>query len=250
MRKPVLFYGVNNEGMGHATRARVVIEQLSKHYEVYIFCGGRAREVLKGFFPRVYPVWYGRLVYQNNRADVRATTIRSFIEGPWVLATGAMVTIMAWLLRPVAIISDFECMTAWAGMLSFTKVVTLDNQMLMLHGDLPPLPAEDEAPARVVRRVMFFNTPVVHKALICSFYQPPLLPSSDPSRVRYVPVAVRPLVRELRSRVRTDGPVLVYQTSTTNADLPGTLEAAAWNLCVRRGTEPPPETAGEQGRLG
>ena len=33
--------------------------------------------------------------------------------------------------------------------------------------------------------------------------------------------------------------------TTWAATRPGTLEAAAWNLCVRRGTEPPPETAGE-----
>ncbi|MEW5851508.1 MAG: glycosyltransferase family protein [Myxococcota bacterium] len=232
-RKPVLFFGVNSEGMGHATRARPVIEALSERYEVHVFCGGRARQFLSQYFPHVHNVWFCRLIYRNNTCNTRLTLIRSFLEGPYVLLSGAYVTLLALLLRPVAIITDFESLTSWAGMLTFTKVVALDNQGLIKHGALPPPASDDVGPAVVARRVMFWTSPVVHRTLISSFYQPALRPGSDEKRVRYVPVAVRPHVLARMGRTRTDGPVLVYQTSTSNQDLPGTLRQAALGSSLR-----------------
>jgi uncharacterized protein (TIGR00661 family) len=226
-RKPVLFFGVNSEGMGHATRARPIIEALSDRYEVHVFCGGRVFMLMRQYFPHVHRVWFGKLVYRNNRADVRATVIRSFLQGPYVLLTGAYVTLLALLKRPVAFISDFECLSAWAGMLTFGKVITLDNQQLMQHGNLPAIPAEHQHAAAVVRRVMRFNTPLVHRTLISSFYQPGLRAGADASRVRFVPAAIRSLVRQRIGHTRSDGPVLVYQTSMTNQDLHTTLQEAA-----------------------
>lgn len=232
-RKPVLFFGVNSEGLGHAMRARPVIQALSERYEVHVFCGGRARQVLAQSFPHVHPIWYGRIVYRNNACDVRTTVVRSFLEGPWVVASGALVTLMALWLRPVAVITDFECLTAWAGMLTWTKVISLDNQRIMQHGLLPPPGPEDAPSARVAHRVMFWTTPVLHRTLITSFFKPPLKPQIQPGRVCYVPVVVRPQVLALRSRVREDGKVLVYQTSQSNADLPETLRQAASRLKLR-----------------
>lgn len=226
-RKPVLFYGVNSEGMGHATRARPVIEALQQHYDVHVFCGGRARRFLMRFARRVHLIWWGRIIYKNNRAAVRTTVVRSFLQGPWVLLSGAYVTLLSLLLRPVAILSDFECLSAWAGMLTLRKVITLDNQQLIAHAQLPPPPPQDVRGMKVVRRVMFFNTPVVHQSLIMSFFRPPLRPGVPAQRARYVPVGVRPLVAAQKPHTHTDGPVLVYQTSSTNQDLPHTLTAAA-----------------------
>jgi UDP:flavonoid glycosyltransferase YjiC (YdhE family) len=46
-------------------------------------------------------------------------------------------------------------------------------------------------------------------------------------KARFVPCAIRPEVLARKHRTRTDGPVLVYQTSSSNKDLPGTLQEAA-----------------------
>ncbi len=232
-KRPVVFYGVNSEGMGHATRARPVLEALGQRYEVHVFCGGRTRNFLRKHFPHVHSVWYVRLRYKDNRVNVKRTVFWSFLEGPWALLTGGFVTLLALLKRPVAIITDYECLSAWAGMLTFTKVITLDNQMLIEHGDLPDLGPEHQASARVVSRVTAFNTPVVHHSLISSFWQPGLRTGVDPRRARFVPVAVREVVRAKMKHTSTSGPVLVYQTSTTNVDLPDTLVAAAARTGLR-----------------
>lgn len=84
----MVFYGVNSEGMGHATRARPVLEALGQRYEVHVFCGGRTRNFLRKHFPHVHSVWYVRLRYKDNRVNVKRTVFWSFLEGPWALLTG------------------------------------------------------------------------------------------------------------------------------------------------------------------
>jgi uncharacterized protein (TIGR00661 family) len=223
-RKPVLFLGVNSEGMGHATRAHVLLESLAHRFDVHVFCGGRAHAYLAARFPRVHRVWFGQLRYRDNRADVVSTVIRCVLQGPLVLLSGAWVTLMALWLRPVAVLSDFESLTAWAGMLTFTPVITVDNQGLLQHGTLPEVGPEHEGAARVARRLMRATAPVVHHALVQTFHTGGL------KDARAAATLVPPLVREQvlcwRGRTRTDGPVLVYQTSTSNHALLSTLREA------------------------
>ena len=40
-QKPTIFLGLASEGMGHATRARTLINQLKDTYDVHVFCGDR-----------------------------------------------------------------------------------------------------------------------------------------------------------------------------------------------------------------
>lgn len=39
-----ILYGVAGEGMGHATRSRVVIDHLTRHHEVEVVVSGRAHD--------------------------------------------------------------------------------------------------------------------------------------------------------------------------------------------------------------
>jgi uncharacterized protein (TIGR00661 family) len=228
--KPVLFYGVNSEGLGHATRAIPVIQALSQRYQVHVFCGGRVLHLMRRTFPYVHRIWWVRLIYRDNTCAVWTTTIRSFLQGPYVLFMGALVLLRAILLRPVAVLTDFESQTSWGGMLALRKVITVDNQQLMRRAQLPEPSPEARQPRKLALRVLFWNNPVIHRVLISSFFRPPLKSGEDPTRVRYVPAAVRQAVLDRRDRTRQDGPVLVYQTSTSNRDLPATLRAAAERL--------------------
>jgi uncharacterized protein (TIGR00661 family) len=226
-QKPVLFFGVNSEGMGHATRALPLIQGLMQFYEVHVFCGGRAHAFLSRHLPHVHDVWYLRLIYENNR----------FLLGPTVL--GALKTVhrcvgsVLWLAgmilkhEPVAIVTDYEATTAWAALLTGRKVISIDNQHVITFGDFPePLDEAGRRARRVMRNSNFWNHPVRHRVLITHFFQPPLKAGAEERGVRYVPTTARPQVLERMGRTRSDGPVLVYQTSSTNQDLLGTLKEA------------------------
>lgn len=227
MSKPVLFFGVCSEGMGHATRAVPLVDALSRRYEVHLFCGGRVRSYLAARYPRVHDIWHVRLCYRDNALLVRRTLGRHLVQLPWALASLRAVVRLGRRLGPVAILTDYECITSWAGGVLGCPVVALGNQPLLVHGALPPPPPHLAGAARVAAQAAAWNTPIADRTLICSFYQPPLRPEVDRARVRYVPVLVRPLVDAWRPRARTDGPIVVYQTSPTNRALARTLHACA-----------------------
>jgi uncharacterized protein (TIGR00661 family) len=114
------------------------------------------------------------------------------------------------------------------GWWSRTPVIACDNMHVISHGAMPaPRNDEERAEKNNVLTAIFWNQPVVDKVLITSFYQPGLKAGVDAHKVRYVPCATRPEVLARKHKTRTDGPILVYQTSSTNKDLPGTLAAAA-----------------------
>lgn len=223
--RPVLFFGVNGEGLGHATRALGLLPALRRDHTVHVFCGGRAYALLSQHHAPVHRVWWGSITYRNNRMDAVATTLRTVLEGPWMLLSGLGVTLMALWLRPRAVLTDFECLTAWAGMLTFRRVVSVDNQQLLARANLPA-PAPEDLPSRaVVARTLRWFAPRLDAALVPSFFVPQLKEGLS-GHVRLVDPAVRPEVLRWQGRTRTDGAVVVYQTSPTNHALWQTLEDA------------------------
>jgi uncharacterized protein (TIGR00661 family) len=129
--------------------------------------------------------------------------------------------------KPIAVISDFEFMSAWIGWWSRTPVIALDNMHLITHGDFPePEDKQQRREKKNVERAIWWNQPVVDKVLITNFFNPGVK-AKYAHKARFVPCAIRPEVLARKHRTRTDGPVLVYQTSSSNKDLPGTLQEAA-----------------------
>ena len=233
--QPTVFFALSSEGMGHATRAAPVIQSLRERgYRVEVFCGGRVAAFLRSKVGDVHEHFFIPLVYTNNTLDIWASTKHSVLRLVPCLTEAWQ---MFWRMRtekPVAVISDFEFMSAWMGWWSGTPVIALDNMHVITHGDMPvPADKVTRQEKRAVTTAIFWNQPVVDKTLITSFFQPPLKAGVDPRKVRYVPCATRPEVLERKTRTSTQGPVLVYQTSSTNADLPGTLQEAAARADLR-----------------
>lgn len=227
--RPTVFFALSSEGMGHATRAAPVILALRERgYRVEVYCGGRVAQYLRDKTGEVHEHFFIPLIYTNNALDIRASLIHNFAR---IVPCLKQVWAMFWRMRkekPVAVISDFEFMSAWTGWWSGTPVIGLDNMHVITHGDMPePLTKQERQEKKNIAAAIWWNGPVLTRILITSFFQPGLKANVDPKKVRYVPCATRPEVLSRRTRTTTDGPVLVYQTSSTNDDLPGTLSTAA-----------------------
>ncbi len=227
--RPKVFFALASEGMGHATRAAPLIESLRTHgYDVEVFCGGRVADYLRKRTGPVNEHFFIPLIYKDNVLDYPASILHNIKRLPSALGEAWR---MFWRMRnekPVAVISDFEFMSAWMGWWSRTPVIACDNMHVISHGAMPATRSDEErAEKKNVEMAVFWNQPVVDKVLITSFYQPGLKAGVDANKVRYVPCATRPEVLARKDKTRTDGPILVYQTSSTNKDLPGTLVAAA-----------------------
>jgi uncharacterized protein (TIGR00661 family) len=226
-KKPVILFGVNSEGMGHATRALPVIQGLQRHYDVHVVCGGRAFKFFEKHVENVTDIWHIKLLYENNRLLLHKTIWGAFKTAPKAFYDGFRVLGKILSLRPVAIVTDYEPLTGWAGMLSGQKIVGIDNQAVISYGEYgEPDTKRERKNKQVMKNSNFWNHPLRHRKLITCFFQPPLKPGAVARGVRYVPTTVRPQVKERMGAIRTDGPVLVYQTSDTNTDLVATLKAA------------------------
>jgi uncharacterized protein (TIGR00661 family) len=227
--RPKVFFALASEGMGHATRAAPLIESLRTHgYDVEVFCGGRVADYLRKRTGPVNEHFFIPLIYKDNVLDFFGSFLHNVKRLPSALGECWR---MFWRMRnekPVAVISDFEFMSAWMAWWSGTPVIACDNMHVISHGAMPaPRNDEERVEKRHVELAIFWNQPVVDKVLITSFYQPGLKAGVDDKKVRFVPCATRPEVLARKHKTRTDGPILVYQTSSSNKDLPGTLAAAA-----------------------
>lgn len=224
--KSVLFLSLASEGMGHATRARTLIKHLAPLYDLHVFCGGSVYQFLKDFHPHVHKIPYVRLSYRRNRLDVLAT-IRS--ELPKLFAGFRQIYRFVQMTRhmnPVALISDFECLSSWSAIFSGVKVISFDNMHLHPYAALDTPAPEDKGAAQMVKRICRINVPIKHKVLISCFFTPPLKENVNVEQVRYVPCSVREEVLTRQNKVHAQGPVLVYQTSQSNDDLHTTLKEA------------------------
>ena len=224
--KPTLFLSLASEGMGHATRARTLIQHLGHVYDLHVFCGGKVYRYLKDFHHQVHEIPYVKLSYRNNRMSLWAT-VRS--EAPKVVSFLRRIFQMARLtrrLKPVALISDFEFISSWSALLSGVKVISFDNMHLHPYAELDDPNPENQKAAKMVRRICRVNLPIKHKVLVSSFFTPTLKQHVCEDFFRYIPCSVRDEVLLRKNKVSNDGPVLVYQTSQSNNDLHETLERA------------------------
>ncbi len=226
--QPTIFFALSSEGMGHATRAAPLINALrDRGYRVEVYAGGRVAEFLRTKTGEVHEHFFIPLAYTNNVLDVWKSFSQAFNRLPDCLRHAWR---MFWRLieeKPVAVISDFEFMSAWLGWWTRTPVIALDNMHVITHGAMPePDTALARKEKNTIARAIWWNQPVVSKILITCFFNPGVKPGKE-GVARFVPCAVRPEVLARKHRTTTTGPVLVYQTSSTNLDLPGTLQEAA-----------------------
>jgi len=64
-----ILYGVVGEGMGHATRSRVILDHLSPDHEIMIVASGKAEDYLKRHFPDVVEIEGLRISYEKGAVD-------------------------------------------------------------------------------------------------------------------------------------------------------------------------------------
>ena len=79
-----ILYGVVGEGMGHATRSRVLLDELSKHHEIHIVVSGRAQQYLEKRFQNVHGIWGLTIAYEGNQVKTWQTVLQLGSE-PWSL---------------------------------------------------------------------------------------------------------------------------------------------------------------------
>ena len=130
-----ILYGVVGEGMGHATRSKVVVSHLlSRGHEVKIVVSGRAHAYLSRVFPDVEEIAGLRMIYEEN-AVKRGRTFRNFLKelplwGGWAENFEVLTRIEQSFDADVCV-SDFESLAYLYGQRHGLPVISIDNMQVI-----------------------------------------------------------------------------------------------------------------------
>ncbi len=221
-----ILYGVVGEGMGHATRSKVVCEHLvAKGHEVKIVVSGRAHGMLSKTFADVVEIRGLTLRYVDNRLDRDGTFARNMLAAPSMLAANVSAYFRAVAkFEPDAVFSDFDSFAYFFGKRHRLPVVSIDNQQILSRCKLPKF-AKHKAKLdyEMTKAFVRAKLPGCDHYLITSFFEPPIRGKCE-NDTTLVPPIVRKEILAARKDARPGDHVLVYQTSTSDTRLLDELE--------------------------
>ena len=214
-----ILYGVAGEGMGHATRSRVVLDELVKQHEVRIVTSGRAHEYLTQRFGHVHGIWGLTLAYDDNvisRWQTVVQNLRGSISG-WP-GNVAEYYRLAEAFDPDVVVTDFEAFATLFAKRHGLPLISLDNiQIVDRCAHDPDLVGRHDADFWLARRIVGMKAPRALHYLVTTFFYPPVRRRGT----TLVPPILRPEV--LAAAPEPGEHLLVYQTASGNDTLPETL---------------------------
>ena len=237
-----ILYGVVGEGMGHAIRSGVILDELVKKHEVQVVVSGRAHDYLAkrvGPHLAVKKIWGFTIVTEDNEVRNFKTVLqnlKSALSGGWPENVRAYFD-LAERFRPDVVVSDFETWSYLFGVNRGIPVISVDNmQIINRCRHDPAILRGHEADFQIAKAVVKAKVPGAFHYLITTFFHPEI--RKDGTSLH--PPILRPEILEAKSE--TGEHLLVYQTYTTNSGLPSILQALGRECRVyglRRGlTEP------------
>jgi uncharacterized protein (TIGR00661 family) len=239
-----ILYGVVGEGMGHATRSRVVLEHLLESgHVVRIVVSGRAHRFLVERL-RQYPnvtieeIHGLTLSYFGNRLDKSSSLFSNLRKAPKGIRKNIEVyrKVAEDRFKPELVISDFESWAALYALNHFLPVISIDNMQVInrCKHDKAVL-GSGGYDLSLAKLAVKLKMPGAFHYLVTSFF----FPKVRKKRTTLVPPILRP---EIISAKREPGEhVLVYQTAASNQDLIPTLQKLPYTFRVygmgREGSE-------------
>ena len=224
-----ILYDLCGEGMGHATRSKVVIEHLKRRgHEVLVTAPGRAYDYLA---PSCGSGEIISIVGLNLRCEDGKTSWMGTIEQnaqrlPAILTENARAWELAKAFRPNAVIGDFNCFGSLFALSHHLPFVSVDNHQVLPRCEhdwnlFRPHEGGFKALELVVRGTApraehcivtsFFHAPVKPEFRATTTLVPPILRPEVLRAISHQPRKERPTGRAISSR-RDREHVLVYKT--------------------------------------
>lgn len=218
-----ILYGVPGEGMGHATRSKVVIGHLlAQGHQVQVVSSSRAYQMLARNFPgRVHEIRGFHLAYKDltvSKSRTAALTLRTAPEN--LRVNFARYRELLGGFAPDVVISDFESFSYLFAKWKRLPVLSIDNMQIISRAELDvAVPAAERGNLALARQIVRAKLPRSQHYLITTFFN---LPLCKPNTT-LVPPIIRPEI--LAAQPTTGAHVLVYQSATTQKDLVPLLQA-------------------------
>jgi uncharacterized protein (TIGR00661 family) len=204
-----ILYGVVGEGMGHATRSRVILAHLVKSgHQIEVMASGRACDFLSKHFKSVHRISGLHMIYEENRMRLGKTILSNAKE----TVQGLPKNIAAYFdsidrFEPEVVISDFESWVYTYAKLHRLPILSIDN-MQIIHrcSHASEIVKGEQASFQLTKAFVKGKLPGCDDYFITSFFRP---------EIRKQPTTLfPPILREqILHAKREDGEhLLVYQT--------------------------------------
>ena len=128
-----ILYGLCGEGLGHASRSRILINYLKKNHDIKIVAGGKAYNYLKNEFKNIERIESPRLKYEGNEVrliySILGMLYKTISKTPF---SYLKVRRIIKDFKPEICISDAEPISHFAARISGLKRMSIDNPQALL----------------------------------------------------------------------------------------------------------------------
>ncbi len=210
-----ILYGVPGEGMGHATRSKVIIDFLLKEHNVQVVSSAKAYQFLDKSFPkRVHEIKGLHFAFKNAEVSKRKTFLLNLKDAPKNLAYNfSQYSEIHKDFNPDLIISDFESFSYLFAKHLHIPVISIDNMQVIDRCKLNiEIPKTEKNNFTLAKAIVKAKLPRCDHYLISSFFDAEIKKKDT----EFVPPIIRDAI--INAKVSNAGHILMYQTSSS---LPG-----------------------------
>lgn len=129
-----ILYGLCGEGLGHASRSRILINHLKKNHKIRIVAGGKAYTFLSKEFDHVEEIESPRLIYEENTVrlfkSILVMAYRTIVSTPFSFFKVRKIIND---FKPDILITDADPISHHVAHMSGIKRISIDNPQVMLH---------------------------------------------------------------------------------------------------------------------
>jgi len=216
-----ILYGVTGEGMGHATRSKVVCEYLvAQGHKVKIVVSGRAHAFLSKSFPDVVEIKGLTIRYVDNAMDRDGSLARNVLAAPGIVRdnVGAYYDSVV-QFQPDAVITDFDSFAHLFAKRHGLPLLSIDNQAIIHRCKHDKSIKQGvELDYNLTKAFVKAKLAGCDHYIITSFFFPPIR-KKFAETTTLVPPMLRQAVLDAKKKAKLGDHVLVYQTSMSNKQL-------------------------------
>lgn len=129
-----ILYGICGEGLGHASRCRILINHLKKNHEIKIVAGGKAYQFLSKEFEDIEEIVSPRFVYEGGDVklfhSIFQMLFNTITKTPFSLLK---VRRIIKTFKPDVCITDAEPISHFAARLGKLKRISIDNPQALIY---------------------------------------------------------------------------------------------------------------------
>ena len=208
-----ILYGVPGEGMGHATRSKVVIDHLiAQGHEVLVVSSARAFQFLEKAFPgKVIEIKGFHFAYKNAEVSKAATFLSNLKSaGKNLIYNTGKKLLIERSFQPEIVISDFESFSFFFAKEHRLPVISIDNMQVMDRCQLDiSVSSAEKNNYRLARNIVKAKVPGCDHYFVSSFFKAAV----KKKNTGIVPPIIRQAIQDA-GRFSSDH-ILMYQTSSS-----------------------------------